>query len=1148
MNLGGHEKMKANKIIATLVVMTMLLSTLVVLKELNVVNEAVATTPGFNAWGNATTKNLYYMLGGDSGTSISFNTTGLQASTTYYLYKPRYNCTTASVAIQFEWDPDPVTRTSGPVVVFTTDADPTNKIVSLGSIKLDRAGMWVFDEDDDDRLGDDRTTFGDFFWVNASRAYTIDKISDFTFGAAGSRTISVKEGDSAVACFIDLINPEGDVVLHDWTETPGTMTFNVKGNITMAGTYTVRAYRDLDLHRIMYQYGDEGAGRGYDNLYGQGLLVSDYDYDVIGPWDPPEKNATDMKFKVNTAKPNMVLTNTTVYWGYATNIDINVTEPDGTGIDADEDNNLTLRAPNGMYYRNGDFPDNDFEFVYQGNGNYTLVLPQYEVGTNDDDWDTLVSGTWYILFGYDVNDDGTEEWNSSVGSMNRFTVKTTTPPVQLKIIDDGDGNADKKVDIPMFTDGAGIQPLEIIFEIIGTSVTDEGGRLFYGDDTGEDWKNITVTGDLLWPIEEDDLEWDSDGTWYLYAMPTKPGGKIMITIDWPGKDNGSASQTIDVVNGSFLTTNIESFPVGENITLTVTVKDMDNEPLKYANVYLVWEDLTSPIRESELSSFNDTSGTNAVGNGRNGQYTFWVDTVQQGDYAPRYLAVAVYDPSSVLSGYAMVDMEKRHNMKVEATPVTAYAGDSVLYDITVTLLEGGEPDEDSRGGLQIMIYNETGEEVDDPLIVSGIWPITQDATVTDREIILAGGTYYLYAFNDTHDSQGYNATITVTPYTVTSSPSVLAWLIDTETNITFQVTPPVDGTLKLLNMTSTNGTWVTDPPKETFVNIENGMGMLEEIDATDLGNVTYEFLPEGGDYRKAEGLLRITTATATPNPATVYLGEPTVVTITVTHPATGAPLDDVRVGLDYGMNLSDSVLAKLPGDLYTNSAGKVQFSITADASGDITIFIENETDPDNEFVIRATARRPMTIHLNPSVNEGKTFTVEAKSNGVLITDATVTFTFDGQTWPTNTGVATITSPTVTTSLAYPITASAEGYITATGAIIMVLNIPKLIVAVAGEVKAGQTFTLTVADDTGSAVIGATVTFEGKTYTTGAGGSVTITAPSAAGSYPITATFPGYDPVSTTVTIAEGGGIPGFELVTLIAALGVAFLLLRRRRK
>jgi len=1117
----------------------MLLSTLVVLKQLNVVNEAVAATPGVDTWGNATTENLYYMLGGDAGTTINFNVSGLQALTTYYLFKPLYNCTTASAAEQFEWDSNPVTKASGPVVTFTTDADPTNDIVNLGKIKLDRAGIWVIDEDDDNRSGADRSTFGDFFWVNSSLAYTIESINDLTYGATGSKTITVSEGDSAATCYIDLLNPEGDVVIHEWTETPGSMTFEIDGNITMAGEYTVRAYRDFDLYKIMYQYGDEGTDRGYDETYGQGMTVTGYDYNVIGPWDPPEKNATYKKFDAKTAKPNMVLTNTTVYWGYATNIDVNVTEPDGTGI-IDLLNYISLRAPDGNYYTSGDF--SEIAFTDNGLGNYTIEFPQWQSGS---EWNMITNGTWYIVVGYDENSDGNEEWNSSIGSMNRFVVKGTLAPVQLKIIDDGDGNANKKVDIPQFSNssGDGILPLEILFNITGTSITNDGGRLYYGDDPGEDWENITVTGDFLWPVDEDSFYYVDGEGWWLDVLPTMPGGSIIISIDWPGDDNGTDSETIEVVNGSFVTTNIDSFPVGENITLSVTVKDMDQESLKYADVYLVWEDLIL-TPESEPYAFNDTSGDNSVGYGRNGEYSFLVDTDQQGEYAPRYLAVAVYDPSSGLSGYAMVDMQKRHNMRVNATPMTVYAGDSVDYDITVSLLDGGSPDESSHGGLSVMIYNETGDEVTDPDISSLVAPITGDATITDYPIVFAAGTYYLYAYNDTHDSQGYNATIIVTAYTVTFSPSVLAWLIDTSTNITFQVMPATDGTLKLLNMTSTNGTYLEH---ETYVDIANGTGVLDEINATTLGNVTFEFEPFGGEYRHAEGLLRITTATATPSPATIYNGEATLVTITITHPATGTPLEDVRVGLDHGMELNETILAKLPSDQFTDSAGRVQFSITADASGEVTIYIENETDPDNEFVITATARKPMTISLNPSVDEGKTFTVEAKSNGVLITDATVTFTFDGQTWPTTTGVATLTAPTVATSIAYSISATAEGYVPASGAIVMILNIPKLIVAISGEVKAGQTFTLTVADDTGSAVIGATVSFDGKTYTTGAGGVVTITAPSKEGSYPVTATFPGYDPLSSTVTVTAGGGIPGFELLTLIAAIGVAFLLLRRRR-
>ncbi len=1116
----------------------MLLSTLVVLNQLNVVNKASAQ-PGVDEWGHAT-KELVYGVSYAKNT-IEINTTGWNTGI-HYLYYPTYKCTTGAgrPADDFSWD-GPFEVLGDQVYVNASDADDDKLYTYNQPVTFNRSGMWILDDDGSYDI-DDPASFDGYIWVNSSMAYTITSINDFSFGSTDDVSIEVKEGDVLANCRFALIDPENTTILNSAT---GGDTVTIDADeFTMAGDYTVRAYRDLDEVLAQYYYLDEIGDAAYSETYGTAAFFDTiYNYTTIGPWDPPEKMADEKTFTVTTAKPTMVLTNTTLYWGYAANIDINITAPDGTGIVASTDD-LAIRAPDGTYYHEADFTY--FDFISQGLGNYTIVLQQWNT-SNDADWDMLDSGTFYVIFGYDQAGSSMEEWNSSVGSMNRFVVKTTLAPVQLKIVDDGDGNANKKVNIPVFTDGGGVDGIEIIFNITGTSITNEGGRLYYGDDTGEDWRNITVTGDLLWALNEDtnaadDVLWyeDADG-WHLYVLPTKPGGTITIAVDWPGDDNGTASQSIEVVNGSFVTTNIETFPVGANITLTVTVKDMDQEVLKYADVYLIWQ-ANPGVIGSENSAFNSTTGDNTVGNGRNGEYTFLIDTDQMGDWAPRDLTVAVNDDSSGLTGYHNIVMERNHNMRVNVTPVTGYAGDSVEYDITVSIVAGGEPDD---SGLSVMIYNESGDEVTDPAIVSGIWPITGDPTITNHEIILAAGTYHLYAYNDTHDSQGYNATITISAYTVTSSPSVLAWLIDTATNITFQVTPAVDGTLKLMNMTSTNGTWLEH---ETFVDISNGTGVLDEINATTLGNVTYEFEPAlGGDYRHATGLLRVTTATATPNPATIYLGEATIVTITITHPATGTPLKDVRVGLDHGLSLNESILAKLPSDIYTDAAGKAQFSITADASGDIIIYIENETDPDNEFVITATARKPMTISLNPSVDEGKTFTVEAKSNGVLITDATVTFTFDGQTWPTTTGVATLTAPTVATSITYAISATAEGYVPTTGAIVMVLNIPKLIVAVSGEVKAGQTFSLTVADDTGSAVIGATVTFEGKTYTTGAGGVVTITAPSTEGTYPVTATFPGYDAVSGTVTIAKGGGIPGFELLTLIAAIGVAFLLLRRRR-
>ncbi len=1110
--------MKGNKIIATLVVLTMLLSTLVVLKQLNVVKEASAQ-PGFDEWGDASIKLVYGTTYTNS--QIKINTSEWAANGTYYLYYPNYWSISPGIATNFSWD-GPYSVDSYPVRVLATQANVVNShtldTLQTGgsSISFLRAGMWIFDTDTN------HTSYAGYIWVNTSTAYTIGAITDITYGSNDEVSISVTEDGNSVPCMIAVLDPENNTVFNQYSQ--GTATLD-KDYFEYAGDYTVLAYRDLDNYGVYYYYGDEN-GSAYDPLYGSGYSgefpsPTNYNYATIGPWDPPEKNATEKTFTVKTAKPMITLTNTTLYWGFDARIDVNVTNSTGAGLGF----NYSIMLKYGSDYVN--FSD---YITNLGDGDYSIMIPRFDDG---DGWSDLataigddnVNGTWKVVFGLDANTDGTYEWNNSAS----FIVKRSNPPVQLILA----SYADNKIDfIPAYTGGHHADTIDIDFSIYGTSITNDLGRAYYGDDSWEDWKNITISGDILYPVDVTTLTHSgTKGNWTATVTPTMPGGSITITIDWPGDDNGTASQTLEIINGTQVTPAADMFTVGSDFNLTVTVKDADGAPLKYAYVTIMWED--------SAEFLNETNGDKTAGNGLNGEYTFWITADDQKTTAPQNITIAASSyPGSTFWGYAKVVMERKHNMMVNITPTTAYAGDAVEYDIMVSLIDGGNPDAD---GLSVALFNETGAYVTG----QDEWYKDDDYDITGEEIILSGGTYYLAAMNDTCDSRGNNATLIVTNYIVTSSPSTLAWKIDDAVNMTFQLMPAGNGTLTIYNMSGVPE--ASEEGEDTSISIENGVGTLEGVNATTLGNVTFSFTPDGGADRFADGLLRVTTATATANPATIYNGEATLVTITVTHPATGAPLQGVRVGLDHGMALNETILAKLPSDLFTDTSGKVEFSITADASGNVTIYIENETDPDNAFIIMAQGRKPMTISLNPSVDEGATFTVEARSNGVLITDATVTFTFDGQTWPTTSGVATITAPSVTTSLAYPITATAEGYTSATGAIVMILNIPKLIVAISGEVKAGQTFTLTIADDSGSAVIGATVTFEGKTYTSGAGGVVTITAPSKAGSYAVTATFPGYDPISTTVTVTEGGGIPGFELLTLIAAIGVAFLLLRRRR-
>ncbi|MCX6667571.1 MAG: hypothetical protein NTV74_04960 [Euryarchaeota archaeon] len=1173
-------KRNMKKIPAILVTLIMIASAIVVLNSTTPIVSAaysVATTPGVDRFecGNETVgddvlntslSNLKY---GYTGT-ITANGSANWESVKYYLWYPKYSGDGIATTYSLTWARYTATTEgyADPSIEPSTDlifGDGSEQVPTLN-----RSGLWLIGPigmvPDAHDLAAMNSTIPAWFWVNTSTVWAIDGCSDFEYDGSGSLSISVKEGSTAKASMLAIFaQSTGRCIWSSNVNLPeGTKTvYENNSFFTIADTYTVIAYWDSDIPTLNKYYDDDAGYAAYfrywNDTYGNKTVFATqaiyYNYDLCGPWDPPEFNATSTEIAVTARKPHISLTNATaVYWGLKKRIDVNVTADDGTGITG---GTILLRETSGSIYYNGTgtgseggIPLTKVWINDTGKGNYSIEIPRIIPGDNYN-WSILANHSWYVYFVKDENSDGVEEWNTTGTSDNKFKITGTNPPVQLIITSDGDGALDNKVNVPAYTDVGNGNPattptVDIEFSIYGTSISDDQDRAYYGDaaDGHEDWKNITVSGDILYPVDGTTLT-NVGGDWTATVTPTKPGGTITITIDWPGSNNGTATETIDIINGSSVVCSVESFTIGTETTLTFTVTDKEGTLAPTANVYLWWEG---------GNQFNLTPGDGKIGNGKEGIYSRIITTTDQGTSAPKNMTVGVKDKNYGLWGYTTVRMDKNHNMNVTITPTTSYAGDPTEYDIAVGLLSGGHPVVDSPSDLHVMIYDENGDPVTDGAIVSGTWPIDKQYSITDREIILAGGIYQIYAYNDSHDSQGHNATITVTKYIVESSPEVLAWLIDTDVNITFQLTPAGNGTLTLDNISSME---VAVAGTDT-VDIENGIGTIEGLDATTLGNITFSYQPQSGEDRPADAkdgkILKVTTATAIPIPATIYLGEPTTVTITVTHPAAPyAALEDIRIGLDHGLNLSTTILSKLPTDAFTDANGQVQFAITADASGEITIYIENGTDPDNEFVIKAEARKTMKITTSvPAVNEGETFTVEAKSGGVLITDATVIITFAGNTSTTETGTKTLTAPAVKASLDYMITATADGYSDDT-ATIKVLDVPKLtIILPSGKVYGTKEFTVTVADDTGSAVVGAKVTFNGADYYTGAGGSLTLTAPDVketSKDYTLTAAFTGFESsAEKTLTIYKTqGGIPGFELVTLIAAIGVALILLRRRR-
>ncbi len=1153
------EGQMKNRLLAILVVVALLLSTLIV------INTTMAETyeyiednnliPGFNVWAgcsdstvgsgkanttsvlNTSTENIYY----DKTLSIKVNGSLDWSSGPYRLYYPVYKGTSATSDYNLTW------KLWYPSIGPPPEVDTGD--YTFENVNLNRSGLWIIDDDathDASNFSQMDSTIPAWFWVNSSDILTVTlSDSSVDYGEKKTIIVTVKKAGEAYPCVVDVRGFfDNKSVFSGGNAFTSTGTFSFRAdttNFSYVDSYKVYAYRDIDTAVVYYK--ESPKYYPANGTYGNNTitdLADYYNFSTCGAWDPPEYNQSSTQtITVKKAKPIITLTNSSdVYWGFDVRLDVNVTDQYGKGLNDSGNASIRLRNREGKYLTNGTDPANLTILAVPGEpGNFSI-----EIARGSAEWKNLYTnycnGTWRVFYSDDVGGDTREEWNNSFS----FSVKSKSPGARLKILNDGSGDTNLKVDVPAYTYGGENGTITIHFIIYGSAV--DGPKAYYGDQTTtENEDNITVSGDILYPAI---LTYNasSDYGWDAKVTPTKNGGIITLEIDWD--KNGTDKETINVINGTTTIPSIDSFTVDQNTTITVTVKTMTGSLFEYANVTLFWGDWDSSILDGGAVGdvINTTNGDGTAGNGLNGEYTFLVNTTEQRDIAPQNITiVSKLTAGKAYYGYAQVLMDRNHDLMVNCTPMVSYAGDSTEYDIYITTLSGGTPKEDSS--LHIKLYNETGEEVTN----IDQWSDTGTATIEDETIPLSGGTYYLFAYNDTHDSEGHNATIVVTPYSVQSDPSVLAWLIDTSTNITFSVTPARNGTLTIENMSGApNGSAIGD---SYDIQIVNGVGTLEEVNATTLGNVTYDYTPEDGSKRPAEGLLRVTTATATPVPATVYINEPTNVVITCTHPATGEPIQDVRVGLDHGMNLSKTLLNKLPDDEFTDATGKVYFSIITGGSGNITIYMENQSDPDNKFVIKSAARRIMEISSDPSVNEGQTFTVTAKCNDVLITDATVTVTFAGETKTTNTGTVTFTAPSVPTSLDYKITGTAEGY-ASDDYTIKVINVPQLVVAVttpaSGKITTNSQFDITIADDMGSAIIGATVTFNSLTYTSGAGGKVTLTAPGTAGSYTIGATKTGFlaaDSVSVTV---ESGGIPGFELVTLIAAIGIAFILIRRRRQ
>jgi|GEM_PF-1425552 len=771
-------------------------------------------------------------------------------------------------------------------------------------------------------------------------------------------------------------------------------------------------------------------------------------------------------------------------------------------------------------------------------------------------------------------------------------------------------------------------PLDVEFYVYGNDGSYFGdvataGTLQSGTCTSikECAENITISGNSLFTGKLSDFPGyniDADkcgfngaatGVWSVPIVPTMSlgGGEITIQIT---AFNSSVSEKISIggenyeTNGSIVSVTPNDFMIDqENKTLTITVKNSETGVENpYVSVYLYYLDDGTITAANTMKPIIDhpVDRVEAVG----GVYTISFNTTQQTTNqttcgatsatsfaavkAPRNLTVYVSGPGH-REGYALIQMTPVTDLETHISVETFMAGKD-YDDVTISCDMVGNstevPHKDDTATFFMKIVDDEGNDVTGTTTTTGILhnfyddrftgsALGDDYSITKNNVYgpqrpsttFEAGIYHIYAWNNTHNSEGHNATFEIKAVEVTCDKAPFIWSVDANISATFTITyngNPANGTLRIDNMSDKgayNRTWTNCSFTGTSdasgvgntsleiskTKITNGVVTVHDISADVLHpnvakqNITFWFKPteSGSVFAKAKAQMTVEVPSVTPDPEYIPLGRTTKVYCTAT--GRGETLSDVFIRL-HGQGFDQNST--------TDVDGRVAFSVTPASTGNISIDV-GETGRTLADTVVYVVAWVIDASTDAEVNEGAQFTVTVVKEGTtdVVVGATVTIKGVGTDTTDSNGQVTFTAPDVTSDRTYTIKVTKEGYAPDPDTnTITVINIPRLTIVLPDEVQATTTFEVAVADDTGGAIVGAIITFNEKTYTTGVNGIAKLTAPKTKGDYPIEATFGTYVEATGTVTVTAAPGIPGFELLTLIAALGVAFILFRRRRR
>jgi len=1120
--------------------------------------------PGWSAIGSNPLGNWSIRLFDKTGTEVAGTNTTITISNLYdvrynhngkwldnIIYNTTYNYFWINV---YNW--------TGSGWVLLNDEDlsisihkPDGELLGSAYIKTGiTTGKADFDISRKQTIFDDTDNYEYYMWVNVSN----EEFIGFNYSNA---TLPVKLNFTSTlptsATWGDTINVDGFI-------------YDGQGN--SISNYPVYLYTPIDGGYYPIQFGatmssgrysfsvQTGSGKGYGSA-GTWYVGTQ---ETSGSYRINENTTLDItdflsygSFEVDTKGTAAVaiVTSTDIISGFVQTI--NVTVANASWMKENEYRNMNISLTGLKSWYNGiEYDDNDIVTV----ADWTNVT-RY----ND-------QKAWYE-FEWRFNDTGTAKvWASWPGNLTSIAkegpLAGETGTYSPKYTND-----DLLANITGFTSLPVVSPAEMNLVIEGTMVDSvqvteitayganakwqNGSDYFilkiYGD-SQDDPMNATleITGcglDILinesdTPSENEYLNDKGDG-WYNVTISPKKAGTLTITAT-NDTENATATKdfTIDGLLGSVTTSVGDDLEIEVESTESITVTVTNGA---YAQVVLTLFDENWVVQ----SNVNYTTGDGTAGNGANGEFDFYPDE----DYLDEVGFIVCAAKAGSYYMYDIVEIAPVHDLNI-----SIIAPDIANQTLTVGIeqdvsLEVTGPDGEIVDDIDTVIGKLY--DSDDDLKQTISFAEDGDQWVLTGEIIWFPGTLKIEAKNNTGENEHDGKINMVSePATFTYSPNEATTGINAKNiTVTFNgidangYTLP-DGTTVYLN----NDAGGTTLNKGSVSLDEDGAG---EFKITKVGdkegkvNVTFEAAWVKGVGNQTLGQVDLNFPYFVVEPDTIYINQPNTVEIWAYKADKVTPITNINLTL-WGKTITQ------PEPVETDENGQVIFSLEPQSSGKANVTIARNVSYSSKGILNwtndvitstyltITALRALEISVSKSpIYEQDTLTVTITSGATLVEDADVTFGIETKkTGSDGKASFTVPDPGVDSAI-YEISASKVGYITETKSITVINKWDITIVGPSGKIEKGKKYTFSIIAK-GQALAGATVTINGKTYTSDGEGKVAVTIPDKTGDYTITATFPNY--ISGTLTFKVVAGSPGFELLTLIIALGVALILLRRRRK